>query len=191
MRKTWQVVKMFILAGASALILAACGGGGGGTTPAATTISGTAAAGAPIIGSVTIKDSSTPAKTKTVTIAADGKYTVDVSDMTGPFMVRADGYVGGNEYHLYSAGTTADVGGTINVTPLTDLIVANIANTVASNYFESGNFSNLTATELKTESDALKAKLLPVLQAVASAIPSTSCGVRSAPIIAVSMPLSM
>ncbi|ACM20006.1 hypothetical protein Geob_1648 [Geotalea daltonii FRC-32] len=165
MRKTWQIVKTLILIGTSALILAACGGGGGGsTTPAATTISGTAAAGAPIIGSVTIKDSK--GATKTVQIAADGKYTVDVSDMTGPFMVRADGYVGGNEYHLYSAGTAADVGGTINVTPLTDLIVANIANTVAANYFESGNFSNLTATELKTESDALKAKLLPVLQAV-------------------------
>lgn len=169
MRKNWQVVKMFILASTSALILAACGGGSTtnntttNATPTGTTISGTAAAGAPIIGSVTIKDSK--GATKTVQIAADGKYTVDVSDMTAPFMVRADGYVGGNEYHLYSAGTTADVGGTINVTPLTDLIVANIAKTVASDYFNSNFATTLTTDALKTQSDALAAKLQPILTA--------------------------
>ena len=131
----------------------------------ATSLTGTAAAGAPIVGSVTIKDSSLPAITKTVPIEADGKYMVDVSDMTAPYMVRADGYVGGNEYHLYSAGTSADMGGNINVTPLTDLIVANIAKTVASDYFNNGNFSGLTAAQLTEQSDALKTKLLPVLQA--------------------------
>lgn len=131
----------------------------------ATSLTGTAAAGAPIVGSVTIKDSSLPPVTKTVPIEADGKYMVDVSDMTAPYMVRADGYVGGNEYHLYSAGTSADMGGNINVTPLTDLIVANIAKTVASDYFNNGNFSGLTAAQLTEQSDALKTKLLPVLQA--------------------------
>jgi hypothetical protein len=150
------------------LALAACGGGGGDATPQVSTLlSGTAAAGAPIIGTVTIKDSATPtAQTKTVTIAADGKYTVDVSDLTAPYMVRADGFVGGNEYHLYSAGTAADVGGTINITPLTDLIVANIAGSVAQSYFDNGDFSGLTAAELTAQADALKSKLLPVLQAL-------------------------
>lgn len=152
------------------LVLAGCGGGGGDTAaagPPATTISGTAAAGAPIIGSVTIKDSTTPtAQTKTVTIEANGKYTVDVTGLNAPYMVRADGYVGGNEYHLYSAGTSADVGGTINITPLTDLIVANIAGTVAKTYFDNGSFSGLTAAQLTAQADDLKAKLLPVLQAI-------------------------
>jgi len=148
--------------------LSACGGGGSSSsTGTGTTISGTAAAGAPIIGSVTIKDSTTPtAQTKTVPIAADGKYTVDVTGLKAPYMVRADGYVGGNEYHLYSAGTTADVGGTINITPLTDLIVANIAGSIARTYFDGGNFSTLTEAQLTEQSDALKAKLLPILQAV-------------------------
>lgn len=168
MRKIMQFFRMGALLLASAMIVSGCGGGGGSGAVAApsTTLKGVAAAGAPIIGSVTIKDSSSPAKTKTVPIAADGNYTVDVSDMTAPYMVRADGYVGGNEYHLYSAGTSADVGGTINITPLTDLIVANIAGTIAKTYFDSGNFSSLTATQLTTQSDALKSKLLPVLQAV-------------------------
>jgi len=150
------------------LVLAGCGGSDGDTAAApATTFSGTAAAGAPIIGTVTIKDSTAPtAQTKTVTIEANGNYTVDVTGLKAPYMVRADGYVGGNEYHLYSAATSADVGGTINITPLTDLIVANIAGSLAKTYFDNGSFSTLTAAQLTAQSDALRAKLLPVLQAV-------------------------
>ena len=163
-------LKAIIVLGIAVLALSACGGGGSGSSGSGsspTTISGTAAAGAPIIGSVTIKDSTTPtAQTKTVSIDADGKYAVDVTGLKAPYMVRADGYVGGNEYHLYSAGTTADVGGTINITPLTDLIVANIAGSIARTYFDGGNFSTLTEAQLTEQSDALKAKLLPILQAV-------------------------
>jgi hypothetical protein len=167
-----KFIKTMGFLAVTALLVTACGSSGG-DTPAIiddgaglSTLSGTAAAGAPIIGTVTIKDSASPANTKFVTIEADGNYSVDVSDLTAPYMVRADGYVGGNEYHLYSAGTAADVGGTINITPLTDLIMANIAGTVAQTYFDSGDFSGLTATELTTQADALKAKLLPVLQAI-------------------------
>jgi hypothetical protein len=170
MKMIWKLLKAASLLATTALLVSACGGGGGSPTPApapSTILSGTAAAGAPIIGTVTIKDSTTPiAQTKFVTIAADGKYTVDVTGLKAPYMVRADGYVGGNEYHLYSAGTSADVGGTINITPLTDLIVANIAGSIAKTYFDNGSFSGLTAAELTAQSDALKAKLLPVLQAV-------------------------
>lgn len=153
-----------------ASFLVACGGGGGGggsTPPAASTvISGTAAAGAPIIGSVTIKDSSVPAKTKVVAIAADGKYSVDAAGLIAPFMLRADGTVGGRSYTLFSAATSADVGGTINVTPLTDLIVANVAGQVAEAVYNSGNFSGMTATELTAATNALRTRLQPVLSAV-------------------------
>jgi hypothetical protein len=167
-----KFIKTMGFLAVTALLVTACGSSGG-DTPAIiddgaglSTLSGTAAAGAPIIGTVTIKDSASPANTKFVTIEADGNYSVDVSDLTAPYMVRADGYVGGNEYHLYSAGTAADVGGTINITPLTDLIVANIAKSIAATYFDTGAFSNLTADELTAESVALRDKLLPVLQAI-------------------------
>jgi hypothetical protein len=169
-----KFIKTIGFLAVTALLVTACGSGGGDTTPvvandgggSSTLLSGTAAAGAPIIGTVTIKDSASPANTKFVTIEADGNYSVDVSGLTAPYMVRADGYVGGNEYHLYSAGTAADVGGTINITPLTDLIVANIAGSIAATYFDNGAFSNLTADELTAESVALRDKLLPVLQAI-------------------------
>src|SRR5450631_2200283 len=165
MRNLWNNVIQAMFSVITMIAIVACGGGDGTSTsttapPASTTVSGTAAAGAPIIGSVTIKDSTAPApQTKTVTIAADGKYTVDVAGMTAPFMVRADGYVGGNDYHLYSAGTQADVGGTINVTPLTDMIMDNIAGAVAKTYFDNGSFTGLTSAQLTAQSESLKAKL--------------------------------
>jgi len=127
-------------------------------------ISGTAAAGAAIIGTATIKDSSTPdPKTKSVPIAADGKYSIDVSDLKAPYMLRADGEVGGRRYSLFSAATEADKGGTINITPLTDLIVANIAGDIASNYYNSGQFADLTKEALDTQIATVTAQLMPVL----------------------------
>ncbi len=151
------------------VLLAGCGSSGGGKNnpQPSTTISGTAAAGAPIIGTVTVKDSSTPtAKEKTVTIAADGKYSVDVSGMTGPFMFRADGTIGGIDCHLYSAATSADVNGTINITPFTDLIVANAAGQIAKSYYDQGLFSSLTAQQLAEQAETLRTRLLPVLSAL-------------------------
>ncbi|RYZ35486.1 MAG: cytochrome c, partial [Sphingobacteriales bacterium] len=47
--------------------------------------------------------------------------------LTAPFVFRAEGRAGGSIYVLHSAATSADVGGTINITPLTDLVLANVA----------------------------------------------------------------
>lgn len=147
------------------VFLAACGSGGGSSSPPPTptqqTLSGTAAAGAPIIGHVVVKDSA--GLTRTVQIDANGGYTVDVTGLTAPFVLRAEGVAGGRSYVVHSAATSADVNGTINITPLTDLIVANIARQVAANYFDSGNFSNISATALNAEEDLLQQRLQAVL----------------------------
>ena len=147
------------------ILLAACGGGGGGDPPAgaSTVISGTVAAGAPVIGNVFVKDS-TGAVRGPVAIEANGSYRIDVSGMTSPFLFRAEGSVGGREVVLASAATAADVGGTINVTPFTDLIVANVAGTVASRFYDSPNFARLTPAELDAARQTLTARLLPVLR---------------------------
>jgi hypothetical protein len=159
--------KLTILAACLSTILVGCGGGGDSvSSTTSATLTGTAASGAPIVGTVTIKDSSSTPKTKTVTIAADGKYTVDVSDMTAPFMMRADGTVGGRSYSLYSAAASSDINGTVNITPLTDLIVANIAGQVASSIYTSGNFSSLTSTALSQAETNLQQRLQPVLTAL-------------------------
>lgn len=153
----------------SALFLTACGGGGGGGGSVATpssVISGTAAAGSPIIGKVTVKDSL--GAQKTVDIALDGSYSIDVAGMTGPFLFRAAGTVGGRDIALVSAATSADVGNTINITPFTDLIVANIAGVAAEQYFTNNNPSaaTLTPAELSTATATLTERLKPVLDAM-------------------------
>lgn len=167
-----NVARALLSAGIISLSLLGCSGGGGGgsavspsaTPTAATTFSGTVAAGAPMIGTVTVKDSLGAMRTQP--IALDGKYSIDVSGMTGPFIFKAVGSVGGRDLALVSAATSADVGGTINITPFTDLIVANIAGMVAEQFFDSRNpnANEVNNTGLKQATDNLTARLTPVLQ---------------------------
>jgi hypothetical protein len=111
----------------SVLALAAgCGGGGGGGggTSTPNTVTGVAAAGAVIAGTVTLKDSATPAKelTKTTT-TTDGSYSFDVTGLTKPFMLRVVPTAGATPT-LYSL-----IGdkGVANINPMTNLVVAKAA----------------------------------------------------------------
>lgn len=123
---TWTVS-----AGAVALLLVACGGGGGGTavtpTPepspeAALSISGTAATGAAI--------SNRPVSVKcakganTVTTNAAGRYTVAVAGGTLPCLVKV---TAADSSTLHSVVTGAGNTAVANITPVTQLIVANLS----------------------------------------------------------------
>jgi hypothetical protein len=167
-----NTLRSLVLAGAISLALSGCGGGSSDpvaqtpTTPQvpASTISGIAAVGAPLSGTVTIKDAA--GATKTVTIGSNGSYTVDVTGMTAPFVFRASGTANGQTYTVHSAAASADINGTINITQLTELMLDNIAGQLASNYFDSGNFSSVSKATLDAEAARLKEKLLPVLTAL-------------------------
>lgn len=156
---------------AGALVLAACGGGGGdegddeaGAPGSSTTITGVAAAGLPLVGTVTVKDAQ--GATRQAAIGTNGSYSIDVNGMTAPFVFRAEGRAGGREYVIHSAATATDVGGVINVTPLTDLVLSNIAGEVAASYFARNPGATLTAEALAAETAKLRERLLPVLQAL-------------------------
>ncbi len=153
------------------LVLFGCGGGGsGGTTPAVSTvIQGTAAAGVPVVGYVSVSDSSSnpqPVKTN-IPIEANGNYSVDVTGLTAPFAFLADGTVGGKRVQLYSAALQADVGGTINITPFTDLMIRNIAGSISTTLVDAiiNKLPGLTDTELNTKRVELTTQLAPVLTA--------------------------
>lgn len=158
---------------AVAMALAACGGSG---TPAANlsepstnVVSGTAAVGAPLVGTVTVKDALGATKGP-IAIGANGAYSVDVTGMTAPFVFRATGSANGETYTVHSIATAADANGNINITQLTDLVVANIAGKLAQNYFDnfgpSGNADAATKAAVDAEVSKLKEKLLPVLTAL-------------------------
>jgi len=159
---------------AVAMALAACGGGSG--TPAANpsqpstnVVSGTAAVGAPLVGTVTVKDALGATKGP-IAIGTNGAYSVDVTGMTAPFVFRATGTANGETYTVHSIATAADANGNINITQLTDLVVANIAGKLAQNYFDSfgpsGNADAATKAAVDAEVSKLKEKLLPVLTAL-------------------------
>lgn len=169
--KTQNKMRLHRLVIASAICgaLAACGGGSSDTTASVThTISGSAAVGAPLVGSVTVKDAL--GATKTVAIGTNGSYSVDVTGMTAPFIFRASGTANGQTYVVHSIATEADADGKINITQLTDLVVANIAGQIAQNYFdkfEQGSNANAaTKTAINAEVSKLKDKLLPILTAL-------------------------
>lgn len=166
--------KLALVSAVASSFLAGCGGGGGGdSTPPApvvsTILSGTAAGGAAVVGTVLVTDSK--GASKGATIELNGHYSIDVSGMTGPFVLKAAGTVGNTSVTYYSAATTADLGGTVNVTPFTDLMVSNIAAQMAETYFaDPANIAKIgtliTPAKLDNAQKEMHAKLLPVLQAM-------------------------
>lgn len=126
-------------------------------------LTGTAAGGAAIVGIVTVKDSL--GATKTAPIELDGSYDIDVTDMTAPFRLRAEGTVGSKHYILHSYAEDASSDNKVNITPFTDLIIANAAQQLAHSFFDSTE-TTLDATELAAQESALQEKLQSVFDAL-------------------------
>lgn len=122
-----------LIAFLAVLVLTSCGGGGGATGTAAdpsntvqtTVVEGIAAASAPMTGVVYLSDSmflnystATSKKPITAPINQDGTFSIDVSGLKAPFMLRA---VDNSGNILYSFAKTS---GTANINPITNLAVA-------------------------------------------------------------------
>ena len=110
-----MIRKIFSAAALLAVgIIAGCGGGGG-TTTSGSTVSGVAATGAPMSGTVYLKDSANSPVMSASINPQTGAFSFDVSGKTAPFMLRA-----GTLYSM-SGGP-----GTANVNPLSNLMVADM-----------------------------------------------------------------
>ena len=149
------------------VLFAACsgGGGGGGTTtttpPATKTLSGTAAAGAPIAGKVNVKGSN--GKYATSPIGIDGSFNLDVSTLTAPYILFAEGSVNGKSIKIYSVAVTE---GTINITQVTDFIVRNALAGSAETAYNSWGTTTVTDTTLTTAAADVATMLDPLLSAL-------------------------
>lgn len=148
MRIFRSIALSLLLAVPAALALTSCGGSGsggastasgGGSTAAA--VEGIAAAGAPLSGTVRLRDSSYPVREASVAITQDGSFSVKVTGMQAPFLLTAkdsDGAV------LYSF---AEAQGIAHINPLTTLAVyaaAGAADPAAmSDIFENHNLSTM------------------------------------------------
>jgi hypothetical protein len=120
-----RVFSKFLLLGL-ALGLGACSnesnsGPAATVSNAAKVVTGVAAYGAPLTGTISITDASYPPNKTSAPINQDGTFAVDVSDLTPPLLLKAAGTVAGRPITLYSFCTGT---GTVQVNPLTNLLVA-------------------------------------------------------------------
>jgi hypothetical protein len=108
------------------LFLSACGGGGGGNNNNAggggtATVSGTAATGAAFVGVINVYGKN-GGEIPDVAIDESGKYSVDVSALTPPFLLCAVPASGSLQPPQSSFASSS---GVANITPLTTLVVFN------------------------------------------------------------------
>lgn len=109
----------------SVALLSACSGGGGGgsstnnSSPSSMKLSGTAATGNPIANAaVSLVDKT--GKTASGTTGANGSFTIDTTGLTPPFMLKV---ASSSTATYYSISADANATTTINITPLTDMII--------------------------------------------------------------------
>ncbi|MDH4283984.1 MAG: hypothetical protein OEV35_01565 [Gallionellaceae bacterium] len=136
----------------SGLLLAGCGGGGGGggggIASVSSALGGTAAIGAPIAGG-TIHVKCATGSMLTTTTGSMGDWQVTLSGQTLPCAVQVN--ANGTFYHSIATAL-----GTVNVTPLTDLVVANMAGTATpSTWFSGLDSAKLTAITASNVDGAL------------------------------------
>lgn len=125
------------------LLLAACGSSDD-------TLSGTAATGAPIVGgTVEVKCKTGSALSATTSDA--GAWSVSLANQTLPCKVRVRGGTANSQANTTDYHSVATAPGTLNITPLTDLTVAQLAREAPSAWFgkvDTGDFSTIDATKV-------------------------------------------
>lgn len=129
-------------------------------TPESRLISGVAAAGAPVAGTVFVKGANGAVVSSSIGI--DGSYSLDVEDLTSPYILRAEGTVKGKSIGMYSAGVTE---GNINITPVTDFIIRNALKDRAEDAYSNWGPDSITREAIEEAEADVRAQLAPLLNA--------------------------
>ena len=132
-----------------------------------TIFTGNASAGAPVAGGMlVVTDSSTPARTFSAPVSADGSYRINVAGGIAPFLFHARGHVGSRQFEFFAA-SAAD-SGRVNISPLTSLVVANAAGQDCA--VTACSPSTFTAVRLTGAGMKVQTQLAPLLAQFALAI---------------------
>jgi sugar lactone lactonase YvrE len=143
------------------MLLVSCSGSSSGTiNPPAQTVSGVAAAGTPLNGTVYLKETASTASERSAAVASDGSFSFDVSGLSAPFLLKAVGTANGKSYTLYSFASGT---GVANINPLSHLAVAeaNGSDDLATLY---ANPTSAAMLAIKSSLTPLIAKIQTVLQ---------------------------
>lgn len=157
-----------LLAVVLAVYLAGCGGGGSSPTP---TVSGVAATGAPMTGTVFLKDAANNPEMSQQITPGSGAFSFNVSGKTAPFLLRA-----GSMYSMSNGP------GPANINPMTNLMVAQ-AGAFTNMSSLNGFYMNPNGTQMRsmfsnmsTARQTVRQKLAPLMNVygVANQDPMTS-----------------
>jgi hypothetical protein len=127
-------------------------------------ISGTAAAGKGIDGVVRIKD-----RNNTVKIAdidSKGRYDIDLGGLVPPLVLKAEGKIRGKQVAYVSVATAGDIGGKVNITPVTDLVAAILVKKPAVSLFNQFNPDLVTESSIRTAMDSVSTVFSGILKAM-------------------------
>ncbi len=156
------LAAMCLLLIAGVLAMTGCGSGSGSSSPAASTLSGTAAVGSPIVGG-TITVSCAAGSALSTTTSSTGDWQVTVSGQTPPCAVQVSGGTINGTLNTTSYHSIASALGTVNVTPLTDLIVSNLAGAATPGTWFGGLNSTALSAINQTQIDAALTQLRTAL----------------------------
>lgn len=189
---------------AASLLLAGCGGGGGGSggsAPAASTLSGVAAVGAPIVaGTINISCAAGSALAPTTT-SSMGAWQVTLSGQTLPCAVQVSGGTINAVANTLLYHSIATAPGTVNVTPLTELMVANLTGTATPSIWFTGLNSTptpltaITQTQVNTALTNLRTALsgltpLSTINPITTAFTPTSGNVSDDMLVALKVAMA-
>jgi hypothetical protein len=149
-------------------LFAGCGGGGSSdssttsTDASSATVSGTAATGAPLIGTVTLKDAEGTQRGPVV-LEHDGSFSFDVAGLTPPFIIRAEGTAGTGNFHSIAT----DVG-VANVNPISEAVAmaATPGKDLGAVFAEGATPTDVLGSTFKTDIAADLAEAVADLQAL-------------------------
>jgi len=160
------------------ILMASCGGGGsggvssnGGGGTSSSLLSGVVASGAPVTNGAGYALNAATGLTTAFTTNASGNYSVDLTGQAGPFLIHVVGITSaGSPANMYSLASASSFGGTINVTPLSDVVLAYAAGATGQS-LETACTVNVSGCP--TLLNGILANLSMANTAVVSAIPST------------------
>lgn len=124
------------------------------------TITGTAASGLPIVGIVSVMGAN--GATASATIDTNGDYTLDVTALTAPYILRAEGTVGDESLELFSTGVAA---GHINITPITNLIASKVIDLGTAFDSWSTASASVDTAAIEAAETKVQTQLAPILEA--------------------------
>jgi hypothetical protein len=156
----------FVFAIVLSFLFIGCGTNSGGlqTSAPINTVSGVAASGLPILGTVTLRDSSTPARILTAKTSVNGSFSFVTGSLKAPYILMVSSTATGTFVRLCSLSAK---NGTANINPFAHAALATAASvTDPSTVFANPDSTILqkAAANLPAAVNSLKDKLAPLFQ---------------------------